>query len=571
MRAAIESFRPAPDEAAWDLFVFRKTRERFCSEQLKQHLLSSLRLALSRQEEDGLLNCLIRAGELECALSDLGSPEAQRAAEALDALAAQALHPECTEPTRDILAAFSGLQLPPFVFVSHVEGFSYYGLHPLDFWDLAGVLKLRAASAAVIGIRSIGSTLSSIVRRALHCRGQRAERITVRPTGAPYHRRLELTAEQMRWVGEHLRLGSEFMVVDEGPGFSGSSFTAVGRALRQAGVPNQRIQFLGSRSPESSELQARFDPEWQSFRFCSVVQGTRIPAAGKVYCAGGYWRQTRFAEEREWPACWTQLERNKYFSADGRSLFKFEGFGRYGESVAERGRQLAEAGFAPALLGSDNGFVEYAAAPGRPMRAEQCRMKTLERLADYCAFRALNQTAAAPGAISLESMLQHNLKVEFGRERWGLKAPVDRLVVADGRMMPHEWIAADGQLMKTDGASHGDDHLFPGATDIAWDLAGAIAEWNLGREQRDFFLAEYRRRSGDDAASRLPFYLLAYSVFRMAYCRMGAAAMAAWEESHRLKREYLRHRSRVVSLLGLSEDGGGGAGLPGAWRAQQAA
>src|SRR5438552_14255185 len=101
-------------------------------------------------------------------------------------------------------------------------------------------------------------------------------------------------------------------------------------------------------------------------------------------------------------------------------------------------------------------------------------------------------------------------------------------------MMPHEWIAAGEQLMKTDGASHGDDHLFPGPTDVAWDLAGVILEWNLGRDQRQFFLSEYERRSGDNARSRLPAYLLAYSVFRMACCRMAAAAMAAWDESHRL-------------------------------------
>jgi hypothetical protein len=569
MRAFVETLRPGKDEAAWDLFVFRKARESLQSEELRQELLSGLRRAWARADRDGLLNCLIRAGELECALADLGGPQASRAAQGVDALAAATLQPEA--PELDLLGAFSRLALPATVSLSHAEGFSYYGLHPLDFWDLAQQVKMEAASAAVIGIRSMGTTLSSIVCRALHCRGIEGERITVRPEGPPYQRRLQFSSGQTAWLRQRLQRGSEFLVVDEGPGFSGSSFAAVGRALRQAGVPNSRILFMGSRSPESSELRSRFDPEWKTFRFCSVVQGTRVPAQAKVYCAGGYWRQSRFPAVEDWPACWTQLERNKYLSGEGSSLFKFEGFGRYGEAVYQRAQQLAATGFAPQVLGRDNGFVEYATVSGAPMRASESRREVLLRLAEYCAFRVATQPAKAPGAVSLESMLQHNLRVEFGLQQFSLKLPLDKLVVADSRMMPHEWIPSRERLIKTDGASHGDDHLFPGPTDIAWDLAGVIAEWELGHEQQRFFLDEYQRRSGDEAASRVPAYLLAYSVFRMACCRMGAAAMAAWDESGRLWREYLRHRRRVAWLLGMSDDRRLGPGLLASLPAEQAA
>jgi hypothetical protein len=359
----------------------------------------------------------------------------------------------------------------------------------------------------------------------------------------------------MQWVRNHLVRDSEFLVVDEGPGFSGSSFTAVGCALRKMGVPNQRILFLGSRSPESAELRSRFDPEWSTYRFCSVVQGTRLPTAAKNYCAGGYWRQTGFANEQDWPACWTQLERNKYLSTDGRSLFKFEGLGRYGAAVCRRAEELSRAGFAPHVLSYENGFVEYETVPGRPMCPGDCNPAVLKRLAEYCALRAGRQTASAPATVSLDSMLQHNLGVEFGVQDFQLHLPLEKLVFADGRMMPHEWINSGERLMKTDGASHGDDHLFPGATDIAWDLAGVIAEWNLDPGQQEFFVHEYQRCSGDNPAHRLPAYLLAYSVFRMAFCRMGAAAMAAWDEAHRLWREYQRHRNRVASLLSLRDSG----------------
>lgn len=571
MRAIVETLRPAQDEAPWDLFVFRKARETLRSEPLRQQLLTRLRAALVRNDRDGLLNCLIRAGELECALADIGSPELSLASQAVDALATLTLGPEFRAPALDVMAVLERLQLPGTVSLSHAEGFSYYGLHPLDFWDLAQQIRREGPSAAVLGVRSIGTTLSSIVCRALHCRGREAERLTVRPDGPPYHRTLEFTPEQLQWVREHLGRGADFIVVDEGPGFSGASFTAVGRALRQAGVPNRQILFMGSRSPESTELRSRFDPEWNTFRFCSVVQGTRVPAAAKVYCAGGFWRQSRFANQQDWPACWTQLERNKYFSADGRSLFKFEGFGRYGETVLERAQQLAQAAFGPQVLGYDNGFVEYATVGGQPMTAASADPAGLERLAEYCGLRAATQEASAPGPVSLESMLQHNLRVEFGLEHYRLELPLERLVITDSRMMPHEWIAGGERMMKTDAASHGDDHLFPGPTDIAWDLAGVIAEWDLDRSRQDFLIAEYQRRSGDNATSRLPAYLLAYSVFRMACCRMGAAAMAAWDECYRLQREYRRHRRRVESLLALGESGVRGLLLPPAWPAEQAA
>src|SRR5207302_4552914 len=56
-------------------------------------------------------------------------------------------------------------------------------------------------------------------------------------------------------------------------------------------------------------------------------------------------------------------------------------------------------------------------------------------------------------------------------------------VLVDGRMQPHEWIRSkDGTIIKVDGCTHGDDHFFPGPTDIAWDLAGAIVEWSLDRK-----------------------------------------------------------------------------------------
>ena len=82
----------------------------------------------------------------------------------------------------------------------------------------------------VVGIRSIGTTLSAVAAAAARARGIAAERITVRPQGHPYNRTAEFTAEQMAAVSRAVSSGASFVVVDEGPGLSGSSFLGCGRS-----------------------------------------------------------------------------------------------------------------------------------------------------------------------------------------------------------------------------------------------------------------------------------------------------------------------------------------------------
>jgi hypothetical protein len=126
---------------------------------------------------------------------------------------------------------------------------------------------------------------------------------------------------------------------------------------------------------------------------------------------------------------------------------------------------------------------------------------------------------------------------------------VIRPAVVDGRMLPHKWIESSGQWLKIDAVTHGDDHFFPGPTDIAWDLAGTIVEWDLNPQQQACFLRYYQEASDDDAGPRLPGYLLAYAVFRMAFCKMAAAAMRGSEEEPRLLRDYRKYRGHACKLL----------------------
>jgi hypothetical protein len=115
-------------------------------------------------------------------------------------------------------------------------------------------------------------------------------------------------------------------------------------------------------------------------------------------------------------------------------------------------------------------------------------------------------------------------------------------------MLPHKWIESDGQWLKVDSVTHGDNHFFPGPTDIAWDLAGTVVEWDLDDQSQSLFLDHYGHLSGDDAKPRFPVYRLAYSVFRMAFCKMAAAGMRGSEEEHRLTNDYRKYRAYALGL-----------------------
>ena len=128
-----------------------------------------------------------------------------------------------------------------------------------------------------------------------------------------------------------------------------------------------------------------------------------------------------------------------------------------------------------------------------------------------------------------------------------------RPVIADARMMPHEWIQLhihiyDGGVQKLDSAAHGDNHFFPGPTDIAWDLAGVIVEWELDAAAADYFVGFYERLSGDTSRQRLPDYLVAYAAFQAGYAKMAHAAVSGENEKFRLQRDYERYRKVLTKF-----------------------
>jgi hypothetical protein len=436
--------------------------------------------------------------------------------------------------------------------ISVPEGFAYYALDPLAYAQALDRIAVSGNGLMAVGIRSIGSTLSAITAAAARLRGMDARRITVRPEGHPYNRRTEFSPSQLASLEQALSSGATFVIVDEGPGLSGSSFLSVAEAVERAGAPREKIILLGGHEPNVDSLCATDAAlRWRRFRYHAVATEPRRPAEAADFVGAGQWRRRVLDHESEWPASWTSFERFKYLSPiahGGQRLFKFAGLGHYGDRVLAREQIIAANGFGPHPRQESGGFTSYPWMDGRPLSARDLSHKVLTRLAEYCAFRVRAFAVELFDLNALQQMAEHNLhELKFDLP---VALRLERPVIADGRMQPYEWLLTkDGRLLKTDSGSHGDDHFFPGAADIAWDLAGAMVEWRMNEDQANAFLDLYRRASGDDAVRRIEGFITAYTVFRCAYSMMAANAMQGSEEQPRLQRAAAGYRALLIEMM----------------------
>lgn len=536
-------------------------------------------------DHDALRFLLIRAGALEAALLDAGAPEEDEWREIdvattalMRLLAANLVRSWAGDgaPNAGLAAAFGRLaQRAPrgLIALSRPEGFAFYGLFPETYISAAGEMIRSCAPtrAAVIGIRSIGTTLSAVVGAALERHGIPTTRLTVRPRGHPFERELRLgrhlTSELRRLAND---TSLHFLIVDEGPGLSGSSFASVAESLAALGVPDERVVFLPSWNAPVSALSSdrarqhwsrhsrfvgEFDRDWIGSGRLGRRFGGRIVAD----LSAGAWRARLYSSAAEFPPAQTQHERRKFLlaSSDGeRRLLKFEGFGSLGVPRRDRAERLAAGGFTPPSIDFGNGFVATEWSRGRPLEPRDVDRPFIRHIARYLAWLWRRERASASCDVhALREVLEVNVREGLG-DRWSFAArqlsafaaSVERMpaVRLDGRMQPYEWLLDDGRFMKTDALSHHDDHFYPGTHDIAWDLAGAVVELGLDREGERLLLREYMASSGDRGLdARLRFMRPAYLAFRLGYATLASQALAGSPDGNRMQREVARYREAL--------------------------
>jgi hypothetical protein len=533
------------------VLVYRDGSREVCAAELQAELFRSVHGlgAAPSNSSDHLLTALLRAGALECALSDAGSDAASVVAGLTDALADALVSGDPGNIQREVAkrAEFlPDLRLPVTVRASVPEGFAYYALDPLAYAMAVEGVEIAGRPVFVVGLRTIGATLSAVVAAAARRRSAVVERITVRPSGHPFDRRTEFSPQQGKSIVEAAARRALFLVVDEGPGLSGSSLLSAAEALNA--IERSEIVVLCAHAPDTTRLCApQAAARWAKLRVIAAGSTAQPPTDASSDWSGGQWRRHLYKDAASWPAAWPQVERLKYLSRDGARLYKFEGLGPYGEAPVERARAAAAAKWSPAVERGSPGFVSYTRIHGRPLHHRDLDSQIIDMLAHYCDFRRREMPVAHASIEPLREMLRVNVREEFGFDHEPETAEIVHPVVADARLMPHEWLRdSAGRLWKTDVASHGDDHFYPGPTDIAWDLAGAVVEWRLREHAAETFLGRYRRLSGDDARERLPFFVCAYSAYRLGFCRM--AAEACPEERERLTAAAEYYRTTIQSV-----------------------
>lgn len=525
-------------------YVFREGRRKVSGELL----LGGLRGSLGRaQDESGWVDALLRAGELECALDDAGDANAPAIAAITDGCAKKLA--SWGYGARPELMAKLPTRLAGEFTVSTPEGFAYYALHPRQYAEVVEKIG-PAKSAVVVGIRSIGTTLSAMTAAAFRRQGVAGERFTVRPKGHPFEREVEWDDAQRRAIARGRMNQALFVVVDEGPGLSGSSFLSVAEALIGAGVAREQIVLVPSHAPQLTSLRAKNAAErWKRFRSITAPEG-RYPKAQWV--GGGAWRERFCGATNTWPGVWSAMERAKFLGDD--LFWKFEGHGPYGARAREIARVLAEQGFGAAVRKDEFGYLGYERVHGRAATHQDLTPERLQRMAEYCALRAQEFRVEVSPAQQKDLATAVRVNYERGFEATLpaslQKLPVMRGTACDARMSPRKWmLAEDGRFVKLDATSHGDDHFFPGPCDIAWDLAGAVIEWEMDATTRENFLHIYTTLTSDPVGRRIRAYLVAYAVLRFAWTRTAATSVQSTAEQERFLAESLRYRDAVETWV----------------------
>ncbi|HYD27225.1 hypothetical protein [Brevundimonas sp.] len=546
--------------------------------------LVARRAALSRlptglQRHAALITLHIEAGRLAQAVADDAfDPEAGDRPTASD----HAWMAWLTDCARCVVVSWddgcSGRPLPPPLPATPAparplrlkvpEGYAFYGLYPESYIAAARTLPWQGGVVRVVGLRSIGTSLSAVVAAALDA----PPPMSLRPIGHPFRRSARAGREALE---RFLRGGSAFVVVDEGPGLSGSSFAAAARLLMAHGVTSDRIVFMpGHGGAPGPAADAAIRSIWRSVQVRPSVPisdptvagwaGSLLPAqpTGFEDLSLGKWRARRFASPRAWPAIDNRSDRRKLLVHEpARSwVARFAGLGAAGERKLARAETLANMGLTPRPAGLAHGFLiqewiapTRALAPpgpevvGRYIAARRDLPLGASAGADLATLRAmaLANTTEALGADVAARLANRLIPTEaLARER--------RPIAIDGAFQPWKWVWHE-RWLKTDALDHDADHDLIGPQDLAWDVAGALFELNYSARSRSRLLdALGSARPGE---AMMDFMTPCYLAFRLGAQRLAAEGRPAGSAERRRNEAAALRYADALRQLSTPGDG----------------
>lgn len=489
---------------------------------------------------DELRQVLVSCGQLEQGVADSGASNLSAIEVLTDSVAScfvwRFLGHAAKRPVFD--EGLRGLQNHS-LWIKEPEGFSFYALYPEQYiqsaflWADAHIAE--PSGVAVVGIRSIGTTLSAVVKAALEARGYRVRRLTVRPNNVSFGPKVDLPR-----IDEPSAL-----VVDEGPGLSGSTMASVVQALREKGkrdvailpghakgpgshASNMTRQLWGSTPQYVTDLaQLRWQGQGLEER---LMLASPSPACECIDLSVGQWRRLLFNTPGQWPAVCKQFEKLKYlvrFKGGRAWLWKFTGHlprrpkGALahcsGFSAFEwiEGPRSVSHGQARQLL------LQQVIQSARPLEQPHNALQRLRRIV------RVNITEAFGPALAIKAL-------KFCPRR---SPPYPRAF--DGRVAPHEWIWGLQHAPLNPNVAT-EDHAAPGPQPLLWDLAALAVEWQWPARGHLPGLPPVPR-------DVLLFYLAAYLAFRIGLSEFAAAQDP--EEAGRFRTLAKRYRLLLQRLL----------------------
>ncbi|MBN1600501.1 MAG: hypothetical protein JW915_02780 [Chitinispirillaceae bacterium] len=575
------------------MIVFKDKKEEFRTDDWIRRIEHCLNTIFNRQiEHDLAVKLLIDCGELECALTDIVCNEEDSVTSTIRLLRemtilAGKIFVQSWENNRidrcyfyqlySMHSALKKMCLPEIVPFGVSEGFAFYGLFPETYLETTKKFAQQFCKRplTIIGLRTIGTTLSAIVSAALTILGYDNTSFTVRPRGEPFDRKIRVSKELESFVSN--RVNGGFIITDEGPGLSGSSFGGTAQFLSELGVQDKNIFFFPGWEPDSSMMNSPGARDhWERHPKMSTSFESVWIDSGKLHrwlntdllidLSAGMWRERLLMNSSEIPPVHPHHERRKYLVVknvlrnDPSTLIKFSGLGRYGEMTFRRAEILQVSGMSLPVKNYENGFIEYEFVEGKHRWIKEITTSFLYSAAKYAAF--LKNTFPGGDVVSpdtMREMVMVNIKESIG------DAFLDKLSVyhqytddlylkyitaIDGRMQLHKWLQFDNHIIKIDNTDHYHDQFFPGCQDIAWDIAGGIIEWDLNYDQEKYFTNAYIKESGDiSVRKRVCPNKIAYCAFRVGISKLFAESLKGTYDGILFDKKYDYYKNYLLKIL----------------------
>lgn len=487
----------------------------------------------------------------------------------------------CAAPPLSAVKTLAATPLPRAIETRTPEGYAFYAVYPEGWFEAASALG--EGPVRVIGIRSIGTGLAAMLAAATGA----PPPLTVRPFGSPFRREIRVAPEAVAAFLDDPE--ARIAIADEGPGLSGSSFASIAVLLESHGVDPLRLHLFpshgGSPGPEAEPAwQAR----WTTFPrhvvdFDTLARNTATathrletwmtpllgePVATISDISGDGWRAHLRCPPTDLPPVDIRTARRKFLirTAKGATwLAKFAGLGRIGAEKFRLATALHMAGYVSEPRGLAHGFlVERWIDEGSPLSSSprEDRDGLIAFLGRYLGFRAKHFPADLEYGASLEKlalMAQANAAICLPVEdRASFEDRISRLGIREGRRVRTdnrlhlwEWLRTpEGGFVKTDALDHHAAHDLVGCQDIAWDIAGAACEFDLGEDETTALIVRVEAESGSPVDSALVEACgLLYPAFQFGAFKLAAEALPGSDETIRLTAQATRYATRLCGVL----------------------